>query len=65
MFPVLVAKLTWVEENAINNWENNHMEPRLYVMSKIIEFLGYVPFDVHKETLGDKIITYLKMRGLS
>ena len=60
-----LAKLIGVEEDTICNWENNHSQPRLFLLPKIIEFLRYVPFELPKETIGDKIIAYRKEHGLS
>ena len=34
----------------VTNWEKNHSQPRLYLLSKIIEFLGYAPFELPEET---------------
>jgi hypothetical protein len=31
-----------------------------HLLPKIIESLGYVPFDLKEETLGDRIIAYRK-----
>jgi transcriptional regulator with XRE-family HTH domain len=60
-----VSKLLRVEENTICNWEMNQSRPRLYLLPKVIEFLGYKPFDLPEETIGDKIKAYRKEHGLS
>ncbi len=40
------------------------MEPAVRHIPKVIEFLGYVPFD-RGETLGERITIYRKTLGLS
>ncbi|MHB8581523.1 MAG: helix-turn-helix domain-containing protein [Ignavibacteriaceae bacterium] len=60
-----LARLIGVEETSIYNWENNRSKPKIYLLPKIIEFLGYVPFKLPKETVGDKITGYRKEHGLS
>ena len=60
-----VAHQIGVTEEAIYNWENNRSKPKIYLLPKIIEFLGYVPFESPKETIGDKIVVYRKEHGLS
>ena len=52
-------------ESTIWNWENNYVSPSLSYIHKIIEFLGYVPFDTSNQTLGNKILIYRKLSGLS
>jgi DNA-binding XRE family transcriptional regulator len=34
-------------------------------MPRIIEFLGYVPYDAQAKTLGEQIIAYRKLLGLT
>ena len=34
-------------------------------MPKIIQFLGYVPFELSQETLSDKLMAYRKVHGLT
>jgi DNA-binding XRE family transcriptional regulator len=60
-----LAKHLSVQETTISNWENNRSKPKIYLLPKIIEFLGYVPFELPKETIGDKIFAYRKEHGLS
>ncbi len=47
------------------NWERNLRNPSFRYMPRIIEFLGYVPFDIPHENLGQKICTYRQLLGLS
>jgi transcriptional regulator with XRE-family HTH domain len=60
-----VADLCGVDECTVTNWEKNHSQPRLYLLPIIIEFLGYIPNEPSKETVGDKIRAYRFMYGLS
>ena len=50
---------------SIYSWENNLSEPAFRYIPKIIEFLGYIPFETSAKSIGEKIITYRKLRGLS
>jgi DNA-binding XRE family transcriptional regulator len=65
LFQKDVAYQIGVTEEAVYNWENNRSKPKIYLLPKIIEFLGYVPFELPVETIGDKIIAYRKEHGLS
>lgn len=60
-----VAKLIGICEDSITNWENNRSEPYVKHYPKIIQFLGYVPFEVDDTTLGGKIRLYRYLNGLS
>ena len=60
-----LARLIGIEETSVYNWENNRSNPKIYLLPKITEFLGYVPFELPKETMGDKIKSYRKGHGLS
>ena len=60
-----LAKLIGVKEESIYNWEKNRSKPKIYLLPKIIEFLGHVPFELPRETIGDKIKSYRKEKGLS
>ncbi len=40
-------------------------KPAIKHIPKIIEFLGYVPYDPPAWTIGEKIVTYRRLRGLS
>ena len=60
-----IAKLIGVKEESVYNWENNRSNPKVYLLPKITEFLGYVPFEPPNETIGYKIKSYRKEYGLS
>ena len=59
------AKLIGVQDDSICNWEHNYVTPKIHLLPKIIQFLGYVPFELPKETMSDKMITYRKVHGLT
>ncbi|MHB8580021.1 MAG: helix-turn-helix transcriptional regulator [Ignavibacteriaceae bacterium] len=65
LFQKDVAKLIGVERDCIYNWENNISKPQIHLLPKIIEFLGYTPDIFSTKTLGEKIIMYRKIHGLS
>jgi len=60
-----VAKMLGACEPSIYSWENNLSEPAFRYIPKIIEFLGYAPFETSAKSIGEKIIIYRKLRGLS
>ena len=60
-----VAKVIGVCEDSITLWENNRNEPSIIYYPKIIQFLGYVPFDVDSSTLDGQIKLYRYLNGLS
>src|SRR5665647_3168855 len=45
-----VANVIGVCEDSITFWENNRSIPSVMYYPKIIQFLGYVPFDVDSST---------------
>ena len=60
-----VASEIGVTEDCITLWENNHSKPTVSYYPKIIQFLGYVPFEVDTSTLGGQIKLYRYLHGLS
>ena len=60
-----VARLFGVDTNSITNREKNRTSPRLYLMPKVFEFLGYSPFESNALSLGDQIKAYRIQEGLS
>ncbi len=60
-----VALILGVEEVTIWNWENNHSSPQLHYIPRIIKFLGYVPFDNQPKTLGERIVNYRRLSGIT
>ena len=53
-----------VNVDTISSWERGAHEPALEYMPKVIEFLGYVPFETC-ETLGQRIRLYRMSLGLT
>jgi transcriptional regulator with XRE-family HTH domain len=60
-----VAEKLGVDEATIYNWENNRSSPKLHYIPKIIEFLGYVPFNGEPKTLGERIVNYRCLLGIT
>ncbi len=60
-----VAQRLEVGKTSVFNWGNNLAMPALKYIPKIIEFLGYVPFDTSNLYVGEKIVIYRKLLGLS
>jgi len=54
-----------VDEMTVCNWEKGTTTPRLYLMPKIIQFLGYNPLDLEAVTFGQKVKKYRIEKGLS
>lgn len=59
-----VALLIGVDENTIMNWELGHCQPALRTIPGIIEFLGYVPFELG-ESLMERLRSYRRVHGIS
>lgn len=63
LLQIEVAKMIGVTESTVWNWEHG-TEPELRHMPKIIEFLGYVPFECPEDPIGR--LRYFKLiNGLS
>lgn len=66
LFQKDVAKTLGTNMASILNWEKNRTYPIIDYIPRIIEFLGYVPFDsISDMSLGEKIITCRKIKGIS
>jgi transcriptional regulator with XRE-family HTH domain len=46
-------------------WERNKVKPSLTQIPKIIEFLGYNPYETPFKSLGEKIMSFRRIHGLS
>jgi len=53
-----------VSEASIWQWENNHTEPKPYLIPRIIEFLGYAPWRA-PVTFGEWLVMARRVKGLS
>ena len=51
--------------DSITGWENGRSEPQIHFYPRIIDFLGYNPFETSKETIGARIKAYWLTHGLS
>ena len=60
-----VATILETDSQYVYAWENNHNKPIVSKYPKIIEFLGYFPFEIDTTTLGGKIKKYRFLHGLS
>ena len=60
-----VAEIVGTDEATVYNWEKNRSSPSLHSIPKIMAFLGSVPTNVQPESLGEKIIYYRRLHGLS
>ena len=65
LFQKDVAKIIGCNVCNIRNRENNYSEPVLKFIPKIIDFLGYAPYDVSKLTFGERIKIARESKGLS
>ena len=54
-----------VSDITIYLWEKNKVQPSLAQIPKIIEFLGHDPFKKETAYLGDKILEYRRIQGLT
>lgn len=60
-----VADIFGVTPDTITNWELNRNEPTAKDAKKIIEFLGYIPFDFVNTTLGLRLKYARSIAGMS
>lgn len=60
-----VAVICRVTEDCITNWEKNRTLPQIKFFPHIINFLGYLPFEVDKSTLAGKLKAHRYTNGLS
>jgi transcriptional regulator with XRE-family HTH domain len=49
----------------IRNWEKNRSNPSLIFIPRIIQFLGYVPYDTLEQDFGKQIAAKRRFLGLS
>jgi transcriptional regulator with XRE-family HTH domain len=58
------AKIIGVDECTITNWEKSHSQTKIHYLPKIIQFLGYIPFNIKADSLGEQIKLYRRIRGI-
>jgi len=60
-----IAPLIGVNKTTIFNWERNYSSPELRHIPKVIKFLGYIPFEKEPKALGEKIVYYRHLAGMT
>ena len=65
LFQKDVAFVLGVTEDSITNWEKNRSIPQINFTPNIINFLGYLPFEVDFTTFSGKLKAYRQIHGLS
>ena len=60
-----VARIVNATISSVTNWERNRTSPRLFLIPKIIKFLGYDPLQGDATNIGEKIKRYRIQKGLS
>jgi transcriptional regulator with XRE-family HTH domain len=60
-----VSRILGVSEASVWYWEKNLTSPRLRHIPKIIEFLGYVPYNSSPKTLGQRIGNTRRLFGIT
>lgn len=60
-----VAKILDTRKQYVYTWENDYNKPTVSMYPKIIEFLGYFPFEIDTETVGGRIKKYRYLHGFS
>ncbi|RXK81699.1 helix-turn-helix transcriptional regulator [Filimonas effusa] len=60
-----VAKFIGVTEDCVTLWENNRSKPMVKYYPKIIEFLGYFPFEIDISSFAGKIKYYRYINGFT
>lgn len=58
-----VAELLGVDENTVYNWEKGRSVPRLHLIPKVVEFLGYSP-SAPADSLGARILATRRALGI-
>jgi transcriptional regulator with XRE-family HTH domain len=60
-----LGKILGVSKATILNWERNRTSPRLDLLPRIVKFLGYIPFESKGASLGEKIVNFRKLQGMT
>jgi len=60
-----VAQRLGTNEASVWNWEKNRSSPALRFIPRIIAFLGYAPDDTKPQHLGQQIVAFRRLRGLT
>jgi DNA-binding XRE family transcriptional regulator len=65
LFQSNVAKVLSVNTSTVTNWDKHHSEPMLWVIPKIIEWLGYEPNLSIAQSLSQRIRAYRLIKGFT
>jgi len=60
-----VANLIGVSEDSVTYWEKKRSKPRICYYPKIIQFLGYFPFEIDTSKISGKILYYRYVKGIT
>lgn len=64
LFQKDVAQRLGVDTDSVTNWENGRSSPRLHLIPKVIQFLGYVPFQDEGRSLGERVVRFRRSLGI-
>ena len=59
-----IADVIGVEEWTISGWELDKFEPKTGHLPKLVQFLGYIPWQIETETLGGKLQQARLLKGV-
>lgn len=65
LFQTDVGRMFKVSKDCITFWENNRNSPQTIFYPRIIEFLGYFPFEFDLSTTAGSVKAYRYLNGLS
>lgn len=60
-----VAKILQVTTDSVTGWELNRHEPPARLAKRIIEFIGYVPFDAYEQSIGRQLYLARLISGMT
>ncbi len=59
-----VAKMIGCDEMTIVNWEKGHRSPRVNHLARVVEFLGFNPFQ-DGDTMAHRLVNHRKALGIT
>lgn len=65
LWQIDVAVILGTTEDSITGWENGRSKPQLHYVPRIVEFLGYFPYDYKPETFEARLYFFRLQNGLS
>ena len=60
-----MAEILRVDKDSIYYWETGRHRPSLRIIPRIVQFLGYLPYDTSEMALGERIVTARRCLGIS